>query len=425
MTKFTERIAHAWNAFTEKSSIGKSAGRYESYGVRPDKIYFHNSATRSIVSTIYNQLAMDAATIVIQHVRTDEDGRYIATINSGLNECLNLSANKDQTGRAFMQDVYLTMFDLGTVAIVPVDTTIDPNQSNGFDIKSLRTGEITKWYPDRVTVRIYNDNTGKREEITLPKSMVAIVQNPLYSVMNEPNSVAQRLIRKLALLDMTDDRNASGKLDIVVQLPYVVKNETRLKQAEDRRKQIEMQLTGSKYGIAYVDGTERITQLNRPAENSVQSSVEYFTAMLYNQLGLTQTIFDGTASEQAMQNYYSRTIEPIVSAVVDEIKRKFLSKTARTQHQSIIYLRDPFRLVPVVQFAEIADKMTRNCIMSSNELRQKIGLKPVDDPNADKLVNSNLNQSSEETEDIDQVDVGQNGIPDDNVDGEEVILDEY
>ena len=412
--KFTDRLAHAWNAFTDKKTSFKNNGAQESYGVRPDKLYFHMGATRSIVSTIYNQLAMDAATIVIQHVRMDEDDRYIATIDSGLNECLNISANKDQTGRAFMQDVYLTMFDLGTVAIVPVDTTMDPNMTNAFDIKSMRAGEITKWYPDQVTVRLYNDNTGKKEDVTLPKSMVAIIQNPLYAVMNEPNSVAQRLIRKLALLDMTDDRNASGKLDVIIQLPYVVKNETRMKQAEDRRKQVEMQLAGSKYGIAYIDGTEHITQLNRAAENNIQASVEYFTTMLYNQLGLTQTIFDGTATDQTMQNYYSRTIEPIVSAVVDEMKRKFLSKTARTQKQSIMFFRDPFRLVPVYQLAEIADKMTRNCLMSSNELRQKIGLKPADDPNADKLINSNIRQAEGNSE----FDENQNGM-------EEEYGDEY
>lgn len=393
-----DRLAHAWNAFTDKNYSMNNAHQ-ESYGSRPDKLYFHAGATRSIVSTIYNQLAIDAATISIHHVRMDEDGRYISTINSGLNECLNVSANKDQTGRAFLQDVYLTMFDLGTVAIVPVDTTLDPKQTNSFDIKSMRAGEIIKWYPDQVTVRLYNDNTGKKEDVTLPKSMVAIVQNPLYAVMNEPNSVAQRLIRKLSLLDMTDDRNASGKLDVIIQLPYVVKNDTRMKQAEDRRKQVEMQLAGSKYGIAYIDGTEKVTQLNRAVENNIQKSVEYFTTMLYNQLGLTQTIFDGTATEQTMQTYYTRTIEPIISSVIDEMKRKFLSKTARTQNQSIMFFRDPFKLVPVVQFADIADKMTRNCIMTSNELRQKIGLKPVDDENANKLINSNLNQQSTDNED--------------------------
>ena len=393
----TDRLQHAWNAFlyndnnfTNYRSIGASSS------FKPDRTRFSRGNERSIVTSVYNRLALDASSIAIKHVKLDENGRYTEEINSGLNNCLNLEANIDQTGRAFLQDVVMSMLDEGCVAIVPVDTTINPIVSGSYEINTMRTAKIMEWYPAHVRVRVYNDQKGFHEEITLPKANVAIIENPLYSVINEPNSTMQRLVRKLNLLDVVDEQTSSGKLDLIIQLPYVIKSDARRQQAEDRRKDIEMQLSGSKYGIAYTDGTEKITQLNRPAENNLMKQVEYLTAMLYSQLGLTQTILDGTADDKTMLNYYNRTIEPIISAVVDEIKRKFLTKTARTQRQSIMYFRDPFKLVPVNDIAEIADKFTRNEILSSNEVRQIVGLKPSDDPEADELRNKNLNKSNEE-----------------------------
>ena len=341
-------------------------------------------------------MALDASQITIKHVRLDKNGRYTDKIESGLHNCLNVEANIDQTGRAFLQDVVMSMLDEGCVAIVPVDTTIDPTKSGSYEINTMRTAKVLEWYPAHVRVKLYNDKKGIHEEVILPKSTVCIVENPLYAVINEPNSTMQRLIRKLNLLDVVDEQTSSGKLDLIIQLPYVIKSEARRKQAEERRKDIEMQLAGSKYGIAYTDGTERITQLNRPAENNLMKQVEYLTSMLYSQLGLTQSILDGSADEKTMLNYYNRTIEPIVSAIVDEMKRKFLTKTARSQRQTVMFFRDPFKLVPVENIAEIADKFTRNEIMSSNEIRQIVGIKPSDDPAADELRNKNLNQSNEE-----------------------------
>ena len=359
---------------------------------------------------------MDASSVVIRHVRLDDNGRYLSDINSGLNDCFSLSANKDQTGRAFMQDVVMSMLDEGCVAIVPVDTTIDPEITESYDILSMRTGKILEWYPDHVKIRVYNDRTGKREDILCSKSSVAIVENPLYAVINEQNSTMQRLIRKLNLLDSIDEQSGSGKLDLIIQLPYIIKSDARRQQAEQRRKDIEMQLAGSKYGIAYTDGTERITQLNRPVENNLMKQIEYLTSMLYSQLGISQGILDGTADEKSMLNYEKRTIEPIVSAIVDEMKRTFLSKTARSQKQTIMFFRDPFKLVPVNSLAEIADKFTRNEIMSKNEFRQIIGMKPSDDPKADQLINSNINHPDEEqstptivTEDNKKEEKDQNG----------------
>ena len=359
---------------------------------------------------------MDASSVVIRHARLDDNGRYLSDIDSGLNDCFSLSANKDQTGRAFIQDVVMSMLDEGCVAIVPVDTTIDPEITESYDILSMRTGKILEWYPDHVKIRVYNDRTGKREDILCSKSSVAIVENPLYAVINEQNSTMQRLIRKLNLLDSIDEQSGSGKLDLIIQLPYIIKSDARRQQAEQRRKDIEMQLAGSKYGIAYTDGTERITQLNRPVENNLMKQIEYLTSMLYSQLGISQGILDGSADEKSMLNYEKRTIEPIVSAIVDEMKRTFLSKTARSQKQTIMFFRDPFKLVPVNSLAEIADKFTRNEIMSKNEFRQIIGMKPFNDPKADQLINSNINHPDEEqstpavvTEDNKKEEKDQNG----------------
>ena len=363
-----------------------------SYYYRPDRPRFTRGNERSIVTSVYNRIALDASAITIQHVRLDENGRFLSTIDSDLNKCLTLDANIDQTGRAFLQDAVMSMLDEGCVALVPVETDVDPNDTDSYKIFSIRTGKIVEWRPQHVKVRVYDERTGRKEDITLSKSSVAIVENPLYAVINEPNSTMQRLIRKLSLLDVTDEQTASGKLDLIIQLPYIIKTEARRQQAEQRRKDIEMQLAGSKYGIAYTDGTEHITQLNRSVENNLMKQVEYLTSMLYSQLGITQTILDGTADEKTMINYYTRTIEPIVSAIVDEMKRKFLTKTARTQRQSIEFFRDPFKLVPVNDIAEIADKFTRNEIMTSNEIRQIVGMKPSDDPKADELINSNISQ---------------------------------
>ena len=390
------RLKHAWNAFVNNKD---PTIRYQDYGsgysIRPDRPRLTRGNERSIVTSVYNRIALDAAAISIQHCKLDEDGRFLNPIDSKLNRCLNLEANIDQTGRAFIQDVVMSMIDEGCVAIIPVETTVDPKLTESYDILQMRTGKILEWYPRHVRVRIYNDRTGQKGEITLPKSMVGIVENPLFAVMNEPSSTMQRLIRKLSLLDVTDEQTASGKLDLIIQLPYIIKSEARRQQAEQRRKDIEMQLAGSKYGIAYTDGTEKITQLNRSLENNLMKQIEYLTSMLYSQLGITQTILDGTADEKTMLNYYSRTIEPIVSAIVDEMKRKFLSKTARAQSQSIVFFRDPFKLVPVADLAELGDKMTRNEILTSNEIRQIMGFKPSDDPKADQLINSNISQPDE------------------------------
>lgn len=389
------RLKHAWNAFLNRDPTSYYRDIGASYSYRPDRPRFSRGNERSIVTSVYNRIALDVASISIQHVKMDENGRFLNTIDSGLNKCLTLEANVDQTGRALVQDIVMSMLDEGCVAIVPVDTTINPKLSGSYDILSLRTGKILNWYPNDIEVRVYNEMTGQKQDVKVPKSMVAIVENPLYAVINEPNSTMQRLIRKLLLLDSIDEQSGSGKLDLIIQLPYVIKSDARRKQAEDRRKDIEMQLSGSKYGIAYTDGTERITQLNRPVENNLMKQIEYLTSMLYSQLGITQGILDGSADEKTMLNYYTRTTEPIISAIADEMKRKFLTKTARTQHQSIFFFRDPFKLVPVNEIAELADKLTRNEIVSKNEVRQIIGMKPSDDPKADMLINSNISQSNE------------------------------
>ena len=394
-----DRLQHAWNAFVYNDNTytnPQNLGGFSTF--KPDRVHFSRGVEKSIVTSVYNRLALDVASLAIKHVRLDENGRYMEEVNSGLQNCLNVEANIDQTGRAFLQDVVMSMLDEGCVAIVPVDTTVNPAVSGSYEINTMRTGKILEWYPAHVRIRVYNDKKGIHEELTLPKSSVAIIENPLYAVINEPNSTMQRLIRKLNLLDVVDEQTSSGKLDLIIQLPYVIKSEARRKQAEERRKDIEMQLSGSKYGIAYTDGTERITQLNRPAENNLMKQVEYLTSMLYSQLGLTQSIMDGSADEKTMLNYYNRTIEPIIAAIVDEMKRKFLTKTARSQRQTVMYFRDPFKLVPVNEIAEIADKFTRNEIMTSNEIRQVVGMKPSDDPSADELRNKNLNQSGEEIE---------------------------
>lgn len=391
-----DRLQHAWNAFVYNDNNyvdPQNLGGLSTF--KPDRVHFSRGVERSIVTSVYNRLALDVSSIAIKHVRLDENGRFKEEVDSGLQNCLNVEANIDQTGRAFLQDVVMSMLDEGCVAIVPVDTTIDPAKSGSYEINTMRTGKILEWYPAHVRVRVYNDRKGIHEEVVLPKSAVAIIENPLYAVINEPNSTMQRLIRKLNLLDVVDEQTSSGKLDLIIQLPYVIKSEARRKQAEERRKDIEMQLAGSKYGIAYTDGTERITQLNRPAENNLMKQVEYLTSMLYSQLGLTQSIMDGSADDKTMLNYYNRTVEPIIAAITDEIKRKFLTKTARSQKQTIMYFRDPFKLTPVLDLAEIADKFTRNEIMTSNEIRQIVGMKPADDPSADELRNKNLNQSNE------------------------------
>ena len=400
-----DRIQRGWNAFRNRDPTSHYRDIGYSYSIRPDRVRFTRGNERSIITSIYNRIAMDVAAVDIKHCRLDDNDRYISEIDSGLNSCLNLEANIDQTGRAFKQDIVMSMFDEGCVAIVPVDTSVDPNITNSYDIQSLRTGKILEWYPEHIKVRVYNEKKGKKEEIILPKRIVGIIENPLYAVINEPNSTMQRLIRKLSLLDITDEQTASGKLDLIIQLPYIIKTDARRQQAEQRRKDIEMQLSGSKYGIAYTDGTEKITQLNRSLENNLLKQIESLTATLYSQLGITQSILDGTADEKTMLNYNNRTVEPIVSAIVDEMKRKFLTKTARSQKQSILSFKDPFKLVPVNDIAEIADKFTRNEILTSNELRQIIGMKPSDDPKADMLLNSNISQPEEVVNDI----YGQNG----------------
>ena len=393
---FLDRLQHGWNAFVKNRDPTPSYAYYgDSYFYRPDRPRFTRGNERTITTSVYNRIALDVASIDVKHCRIDNNGRFKSEITSGLNTCLNLEANLDQTGRAFRQDIVMSMLDEGCVAIVPVETTIDPKVSESYDISSMRVGKILEWYPAHVKVRVYNEKIGKKEDIVVPKKTVGIVENPLFAVINEPNSTMQRLIRKLALLDQIDEQSGSGKLDLIIQLPYVIKTEARRNQAEDRRKDIERQLSGSKYGIAYTDGTERITQLNRPVENNLMKQIEYLTSMLYSQLGITQTILDGTADDKTMLNYYSRTVEPIISAIADEMKRKFLSKTARTQGQTILFFRNPFKLVPVNDIAEIADKFSRNEIMTSNEIRQVIGMMPSDDPKADQLVNSNIRQPDE------------------------------
>ena len=390
---FFDRLQHAWNAFVNNRDPTYNYQDYgASYSYRPDRTRFSRGNERTIVTSIYNKIALDVAAIDIRHVDLDEDFRFTGYRNSGLDTCLTVEANIDQTGRAFKQDIVMSMFDEGVVAIVPVDTSIDPKVSDSYDIKSMRVGRIVEWFPKHVKINLYDERDGQKKDVTLPKKMVAIVENPLYAVINEPNSTMKRLVRKLALLDAIDEQSGSGKLDLIIQLPYVVKSDARRAQAEQRRKDIEDQLNGSKYGIAYADGTERITQLNRPVENNLMKQIEYLTSMLYSQLGINQAIMDGTADEATMLNYNNRSIEPIVSAIVDEMKRKFLTKTARSQGQSIAFFRDPFKLVPVEKLAEIADKFTRNEILTSNEIRQIVGRRPSKDPKADQLVNSNLNQ---------------------------------
>lgn len=391
------RIKHGWNAFRKNRdpTMYDYGDLGASYYYRPDRVRFTRGNERTIVTSIYNRIAMDVADIAIRHVILDDEDRFTDYIKSGLDTCLTTEANIDQTGRAFKQDIVASMLDEGVVAIVPVDTTLDPTVTGSYDIQTMRTGKIIQWYPNHVKVQAYNDRTGKKEDITLPKSVVGIVENPLYAVINEPNSTMQRLIRSLSLLDAINEQNGSGKLDLIVQLPYVIKTDARRQQAETRRKDIETQLAGSKYGIAYTDGTERITQLNRPVENNLLKQIEYLTSMLFSQLGLHQSILDGTADEKTMLNYYNRTIKPIVAAITDEIKRKFLTKTARTQKQSVMFFRNPFELTPIETIAESADKFTRNEIMSKNEWRQIMGFKPSDDPKADQLINSNISQPNE------------------------------
>lgn len=404
------RLKHSWNAFMNRDPTHDYRNTGPGYSSRPDRPRFTRGNERSIVTAIYNRIALDAASVDINHCRIDNDGRFIEKINSSLNSCLNLEANIDQTGRAFIQDVVMSMLDEGCVAIVPVDTDINPSQTESYKILSMRTGKILEWYPSHVKVRVYNERTGEREEIKLEKKMVAIVENPLYAVINEHNSTMQRLTRKLALLDNMDERISSGKLDMIVQLPYSIKSEARRTLANERRDDLEKQLSGSTYGIGYIDGTEKIVQLNRPLDNNLIKQVEYLTAQLYSQLGITQAILDGSANEEEMLNYYSRTIEPIVAAIVDEMKRKFLTKTARSQNQTIEFFRDSFRLVPLGKIAEIAGVFTQNEILTANEVRQIIGMKPSNDPKADQLVNSNINQTgpgsnkSTETTEEDEID---------------------
>ena len=392
---FGSRLRHAWNAFLNKDPTEREWNVGTGYNYRPDRSRFSRGNERTIVTAVYNRIAIDCAAIDIRHVRVDANKHYLEDINSGLNYCFSTEANIDQTGRAFVLDIVMSLLDEGSVAIVPVDTSFNPKVAASFDIHTMRTGQIIDWYPRHVKVRLYNDRTGQKEDILIPKTMAAIIENPLYAIMNEPNSTLQRLIRKLSLLDVVDEETSSGKLNLIVQLPYIIKTEARRKQAEKRRQDIEEQLAGSKYGIAYTDGTEHITQLGRPLENNLMGQIEYLTSMLYSQLGITQSVMDGTADEKTMLNYYNRTVEPIVTAIAEEVKRKFLTKTARSQNQTIMYFRDPFKLVPINNIAEIADKFTRNEILTSNEVRQIIAMKPSDDPTANELRNKNISQSTE------------------------------
>lgn len=403
-----DRFQSGWNAFLGRDGPSDDY-RYlgEAYYTRPDRIQLTRGHERSIINAVYNRIAMDAATINIRHVRTDEEGRYKEEEDSDLNARLTLEANRDQTGRAFIQDAVMSMLDEGCVALVPTSTNESPITNDAFKIVSMRVAKIVQWYPKWIRVEVYDENTGHKVERNYPKASVAIIENPFYSVMNEPSSTASRLMRKLNLLDTIDEQNSSGKLDMIIQLPYIIKTPARRLQAENRRKDIEAQLSSSKYGIAYTDGTEKITQLNRSIDNNMIQQVEFFTNMLYSQLGITQSILDGTADEKVMQNYYTRTIEPIVATITDEMKRKFLTPTARTQGQSIMFFRDPFKLMPIADFAELADKLTRNCIATSNEIRQAIGMKPMDDPQADQLINNNLSQPKEQLEKAETAEIDQ------------------
>lgn len=402
------RLKHAWNAFFNKDPTPTKWDYGASYAYRPDRPRLTRGNERSIVTAIYNRIALDVSALIMKHCRLDENGRYSEDVDSKFNRCLTIEANLDQTARAFKQDIVMSMLDEGCVAVVPIDTNSDP-QKGSYDILTMRTGKILEWRPSTVKVRAYNERTGEKEDIVVPKCTTAIIENPLYAVINEPNSTMQRLIRKLNILDAIDEQSGAGKLDLIIQLPYVIKTDARRKQAEARRKDIEMQLSGSKYGIAYTDGTERITQLNRSIDNNLMKQIEYLTSMLYSQLGITQSILDGTADEKTMLNYNNRTVEPIASAIVDEMKRKFLTKTAITQNQTVMYFMDSFKLVPVSNLADIADKFTRNEILSSNEVRQIIGMKPSEDPKADQLLNKNISQP----------DQGMDVLPEDQVGYEE------
>ena len=396
-------IKHAWGLFTNtnnKNPTVKPEG--SSYTISPTRPRFTRGNERTIVTSVYNRIAIDASNIDIMHVRLDDEGRFKEPIKSNLNNCLTVEANIDQSSRAFMLDVVISLLDEGCIAVVPVKTTLNPNNTESYDIEELRTGRIVEWFPKHVMIRLYNDDTGMYQDVTLPKSQVAIIENPLYTIMNEPNSTMQRLIHKLSLLDIIDEESSSGKMDLIIQLPYIIKNDTKRSQAEERRKQIEDQLRGSRYGVAYIDGTEKVTQLNRSVENNILKQVEYLTNLLYSQLGLTQTIMDGTADENAMNNYYNRTVEPVVSAIIDEFHRKFLTKTARTQGQAIMFFRDPFKLMSVTSIADTADKFTRNELLSSNEFRQIIGRKPSTDPKADMLLNKNISHAPEELDGYDK-----------------------
>ena len=408
---FFSRLKHAWNVFLNKDPTIVYRDYGPGYSYRPDRAQLSRGNERSIITAVFNRIATDVAAVKINHVRLDDNDRYIETIDSDMNECLTVSANVDQTGRAFIQDVVLSMLDEGCVAIIPVDTTFNPEKTGSYDIQSMRTGKILEWHPDSIRVRVYNEKTGQKEDIFVPKKMTAIIENPFYSVMNEPNSTMQRLIRKLNLLDVIDEQSGSGKLNMIIQLPYVIKTEARRLQAENRRKDLEDQLANSKYGIAYTDGTEKVTQINRAVENNLMSQIEYLTSMLYSQLGISQALLDGTADEKEMLNYNNRIIEPILAAITDEIKRKFLTKTARTQRQTIMFFKDPFRLIPVNSVAEIADKFTRNEIMTSNEVRQIVGMKPSDNPRADELRNSNISESKQVIQDQMEEEKLQNELP--------------
>lgn len=391
MASFGGKLKHAWNAFNKPAEYAPHSFDYgASYGYKPDRNRLTVSTEKSMLTSIITRLSIDVASVDMQHVKLDENGKFLETIESGLNHCLTVEANTDQAARAFRQDIALTLFDKGVIAIVPVDTTTDPTISGAFEVQTLRVAEVVSWFPKHVRVNVYNEQRAMKEEVMLPKSAVAIVENPLYAVMNEPNSTLQRLTRKLSLLDQLDERTSSGKLDIIIQLPYVIKSDAKRLQAETRRKDIEMQLKGAEYGIAYTDGTEKITQLNRPVENNMMDQIEYLTKLLYSQLGLTPAVFDGTADETEMLNYHNRTIEPVLTAIQQSMKRTFLTKTARTQKQSILFFRDPFKLVSISVLAELADKLTRNEILSSNEFRSIIGFRPAADKNADELRNKNL-----------------------------------
>lgn len=388
------RLRNAWNAFTARDPTKRQNDYGRGQSTRQDRSRMRVTNERSVIISVYNRIALDVASVIIQHVRLDQNGRFESVVPSGLNNVLTLEANIDQTSNAFIQDIVMSLFDEGAIAVVPVDTTVDPNVSGSYDILTMRTGRIVAWYPKHVRVKLYNENTGSSEELTLAKETVAIIENPLYAVMNEPNSTLKRLLRKLSILDAIDEESGAGKLDLIIQLPYVIKNQARRDQAEERRKDIEMQLSGTKYGIAYTDGTERITQLNRPTENNLMGQIQYLTTMLYSQLGLTEAVFNGTADEKTMLNYNNRTIIPILTAIISEFRRKFLTKTARSQRQSIMYFKDAFSLVPANELADIADKFTRNEILSSNEVRAIIGYKPSTDPKADELRNKNLNSAN-------------------------------